>query len=580
MDIYGQPVEEQPEDDLELDEYPAECPDGEDVDDPLGYIQITPITTPATYPVATMDTTGARSVSDDTRANLARPSTTLATRPVDVAQRTWIFYTHVKIGGLTYKLIVHSGSCMNGISEDTATRLGLPLLPHPTPYNVSWINASTIPVKMKCYVPLKMSMYDEKVLCDVLPMKIGSIILGRPWLYDHDVQLSGRANMCSFIYGGRRLIWYPSVRLPSFPMQSTTAPPRATSTAIITNGFIFRLESKHDRETSPICYAVELSGVTTESEPKTPHPEVTQLLEEYTDVFPAELPSELPPLRHIQHTIDLVPGATLPNIPQYRMDPIKYEELYSQVKDLLAKGLIRESLSPCVVPALLTLKKDGTWRIVAVDPSKIDAIVSLRKLKSIHNICSFIGLATLYRRFIPGFSGVTAPIMDILKRDTFEWTSDADQAFKLLKKLMTEAPVLKLPDFNKVFEVACDASGVGIGGVFSQQGHPIEYFSEKLNDTRKSQKKVSHRHARWIAYLQDFTFVIQHKKGNDNVIVDVLSRRPTILSITKTPILRLERIRDDYAECPDFSKVYSSLTDTITPRSRDYYTDDGYLFHG
>jgi len=72
-----------------------------------------------------------------------------------------------------------------------------------------------------------------------------------------------------------------------------------------------------------------------------------------------DVPVGLPPLRGIEHQIDLIPGASLPNRAPYRTNLDETKEIQRQVQELLDKGYIRESLSPCVVPVLLVPKKDG-----------------------------------------------------------------------------------------------------------------------------------------------------------------------------------------------------------------------------
>ncbi|KAH9716808.1 hypothetical protein KPL71_021586 [Citrus sinensis] len=84
---------------------------------------------------------------------------------------------------------------------------------------------------------------------------------------------------------------------------------------------------------------------------------------DFDDVFPNEVPNSLPPIRGIEHQIDFVPEATIPNRPAYRSNPEETKELQRQVEELLANRYVRESMSPCAVPILLVPKKDGTWRM-------------------------------------------------------------------------------------------------------------------------------------------------------------------------------------------------------------------------
>ena len=80
-------------------------------------------------------------------------------------------------------------------------------------------------------------------------------------------------------------------------------------------------------------------------------------------MFPSEIPAGLPPIRGIEHQIDLIPRASLPNRAPYRTNPEETKEIQRQVQELLDKGYVCESLSPCVVHVLLVPKKDGSWHM-------------------------------------------------------------------------------------------------------------------------------------------------------------------------------------------------------------------------
>ena len=90
---------------------------------------------------------------------------------------------------------------------------------------------------------------------------------------------------------------------------------------------------------------------------------IDALLQEFQDVVVEDMPVGLPPIRGIEHQIDLVPCTSLPNRPAYRTNPEETKEFQREVEELLALGYIRESMSPCAVPVLLVPKKDGSSRM-------------------------------------------------------------------------------------------------------------------------------------------------------------------------------------------------------------------------
>lgn len=199
---------------------------------------------------------------------------------------------------------------------------------------------------------------------------------------------------------------------------------------------------------------------------------------------------------------------------------------------------------------------------VHVDESKINDVKTWPQPTNLQQVHSFLGLAGFYYRFVKDFSTIALPLHALSKKNApFVWGPSQDAAFNELKNLLTHAPLLALPNFDKPFEIHCDASSFAIGGVLTQEKRPIAYFSEKLFGAQinypiydkdlyalvrvlhvwehflcphefilhtdhetlkyfKGQTKLNKRHAKWSEFIESFPYVIKYIKGKENVVAD------------------------------------------------------------
>ncbi|XP_027357486.1 uncharacterized protein LOC113866887 [Abrus precatorius] len=592
-------------------------------------------------------------------------------KPLEESQRENIFHTRCLINGKLCMVIIDGGSCTNVASARLVSKLNLVTKPHPRTYRLQWLSEDgEVQVRKQVELDISIGRYNDKVLCDVVPMEASHLLLGRPWQFDKRANHDGFTNKISFMHQDKKIVLKPlspqEVCEDQRKMREKIVQENKEkeSQTLESSKSEDKKRETHERKKKSETLEVKESFLATKSEVKrlflSKQPlfllicknyvlttntfdnldlpsRVKSLLQEFGDVFPTSVPSGLPPLRGIEHQIDLIPGASLPNRPAYRSNPQETKEIQRQVDELIGKGWVRDSMSPCAVPVILVPKKDGTWRMcsdcralnnitikyrhpiprlddlldelhgacyfskidlksgynqirvregdewktafktkyglyewlvmpfgltnapstfmrlmnhvlrkfigkfvvvyfddiliystslelhvdhlksvlcvlreeqlyanlekcifctnhvvflgfvvsskgVQVDEEKVRAIQEWPTPKSVTEVRSFHGLASFYRRFVKDFSTLAVPLNEVLKKNVgFKWGEKQEEAFKALKQKLTNAPILALPNFQKSFEIECDASNVGIGAVLLQEGHPIAYFSEKLS---------------------------------------------------------------------------------------------------
>eukprot|EP00253_Pinus_taeda_P030039 PITA_30039 len=269
-------------------------------------------------------------------------------------QQKALFRTVCKSQGKCCTLIIDSGSTDNLVAVAMVEKLGLKKLKHPTPYKVSWLQKGhQLLVDEQCEVEFQIGRHKDKIICHVIPIDVCHILLGRPWQFDRSAVHDGKTNCYKFVKDG--------IKHTLVPIKEESAAETSGVKALLMG----RKEFIKQIEDSEVNFAVikRPKAVILHTQISDLPEEIQKLLQEFGDIVVDDLPDELPPRRGISQCIEFIPGESPPNKATYRMSPKDHEEIRKQVQELLDKGLIRESMSPCVVPTVLAPKKGREWRM-------------------------------------------------------------------------------------------------------------------------------------------------------------------------------------------------------------------------
>ncbi|GJV32485.1 putative mitochondrial protein [Tanacetum coccineum] len=232
--------------------------------------------------------------------------------------------------------------------------------------------------------------------------------------------------------------------------------------------------------------------------------------------------------------------------------------------------LMNSVFKPFLIKLVLVFFDD----ILVYSQSEAERLEHLKEVLEImqkHTVFAKLRLTGYYKRFVKHYAIISKPLTRLLKKNAFVWDESRQNAFIALKQAMTQALVLALPKFSKSFMVENDASGLEIGAVLQQEGHPIAYLSKTLSSKHQSLSTYEKEffvvllalekwrglttlfQAKWLPKILGYDYEISFKKGNDKLVADALSRvdcsvKLNALALSTVTSDLLQKVKDSYTQ--------------------------------
>ena len=247
-----------------------------------------------------------------------------------------------QVGACTALTLIDGGSTGNFVDQHFAIENSLILHDLEQSMHVRLADGTQLIAQHSADVDLRVNGYAWQGSCIVIPLAAYDIILGKPWLTAVNPRIDWVNNAVHVQDGAA---WHCLTKSASSLIS------RQQLVRAVRGGSELYLVHVNCIDDDSAVDIVHLNSISAD------------LLAEYADVFPAELPNVLPPSRSVDHRIELVAGAQPPSLPTYKLSTAELDELKRQLSDLLSKGYIERSKSPFGAPILFVKKKDGSFRM-------------------------------------------------------------------------------------------------------------------------------------------------------------------------------------------------------------------------